>query len=179
MGEIRKQRVTKDYYNETGSIGGKPNGKPVTGVKVNFLADDETLDIRKADMTPEIWDGAALYGLSYMISSQFEEAQARLERLQEGHWASEQGKSGPRTGNIVEAVKRAKSAANQPFDPEAFKARLVALEDAERSVLVNSVLAIKEVQDHFNQIESEQLKARQAKRASLEAAPDAPSLAEL
>jgi pyridoxal biosynthesis lyase PdxS len=178
MGAIRTKRVTKTYKLGDTVIGGKPNGKPVDTVEVEFVTEGETLTLTKADFNQDIWDGMALYGGSYMISSDYEEALARLERLMEGHWASEQGKSGPRTGNIVEAVKRAKQATGQSFDAEAFKSRLVAMEDAERSTLVNQVLAIPEVQKEFNKIESEQLAARQAKRAALEASPNF-SLAQL
>ena len=178
MGAIRTKRVNKTYYNGDTAIGGKPNGKPVDRVEVEFVTEGETLTLSKSDFNEDIWNGMALYGGSYMISSDYDEALARLERLQEGHWASEQGKSGPRTGNIVEAVKRAKAASGQTFDADAFKSRLVALEDSERSVLVNSVLAIKEVQTEFNKLEREQLEARQAKRAALEASPNF-SLAQL
>lgn len=178
MGAIRQKRVNKTYYGPNGDIGTKPNGNPVDGVRVEYVNDGETLDIALSDFNEQIKAGAALYGISYMISSDYDEALARLERLQEGHWASEVGKSGPRTGNIVEAVKRAKESAGQAFDAGAFKDRLVAMEDSERSTLVNSVLAIKEVQDQFNKIEREQLEARQAKRAALEASPNV-SLAQL
>lgn len=178
MGAIRQKRVNKTYYGPEGDLGTKPNGKPVEGVRVEYVNDGETLDINLTDFNDDIKAGAALYGISYMISSDYDEALARLERLQEGHWATEVGKSGPRTGNIVEAVSRAKSAAGQAFDADAFKSRLVAMEDAERSTLVNSVLAIPEVQKEFNKIEREQLEARQAKRAALEASPNV-SLAQL
>jgi len=178
MGAIRQKRVNKTYYNADADIGTKPNGNAVTGVRVEYVNDGETLDINLSDFNENIKAGAALYGISYMISSDYDEALARLERLQEGHWASEVGKSGPRTGNIVEAVRRAKSAAGQDFDAEAFKSRLVAMEDSERSTLVNSVLAIVEVQKEFNKIEREQLEARQAKRSALEASPNV-SLAQL
>lgn len=169
--QTRTRRVSKVYYGPNGELGSKPNGQAVTGVKVDFLSDGEQIDIKLADFNQEIRDGAALYGISYMISSDYDEALARFERLQEGHWASEQGRSGPRTGNIVEAVARAKKASGKPFDAEAFKSRLVAMEDAERSTFVNQVLAMPEVQTEFNKIEQEQLASRQAKRASLEASP--------
>jgi hypothetical protein len=178
MGAVRTKRVNKTYYGPSGDVGSKPNGKPVSGVRVEYVGDGETLDIELSKFNADIVAGAALYGISYMISSDYDEAVARLERLEEGHWASEQGKSGPRTGNIVEAVKRAKAASGQSFDSAAFQDRLVKMEDAERSTLVNQVLAIPEVQKEFNKIESEQLAARQAKRAALEGSP-AVSLAQL
>lgn len=166
----RTKRVQKVYYGPDGDIGPKPNGKPVSGVRVDYLSEGETIDIKLSDLNQDIRDGATLYGVSYMISSDYDEALARFERLQEGHWASEQGRSGPRTGNIVEAVKRAKELAGQPFDAEGFKDKLVAMEDAERATFVNQVLALPEVQKQFNAIEQEQLAARQAKRAALEPA---------
>lgn len=178
MAAVRTKRVDKTYYGPSGDVGAKPNGKPVTGVRVHFVNDDETIDVDLSKLNADILAGCAAYGASYMISSDYDEALARWERLVEGHWASEQGKSGPRTGNIVEAVKRAKAASGQQFDSAAFQDRLVKMEDAERSTLVNQVLAIPEVQKEFNRIESEQLAARQAKRAALEGSP-AVSLAQL
>lgn len=174
----RTRRVQKTYYGPEGDVGAKPNGKAVSGVRVDYVGEGETIDIKLSDFNENILGGAALYGISYMISSDYDEALARWERLQEGHWASEQGRSGPRTGNIVEAVNRAKTAAGQAFDADAFKERLVAMEDAERSTFVNQVLAMPEVQKEFNKIEQEQLAARQAKRAGLEASPNV-SLAQL
>jgi hypothetical protein len=171
----RDQAGHKVYYGPDGVIGPKLNGKTVEGVRVEYVSEGETIDIRLADFNDDIVNGAALYGISYMISSDYDEALARFERLQEGHWATEQGRSGPRTGNIVEAVRRAKEKAGQHFDAESFKERLVAMEDSERSTFVNQVLAMPEVQTQFNAIEREQLEARQSKRAALEGGGPLPS----
>lgn len=175
------EKVERQFYSADGEAGSRV-GLDSVGVKLVFVDTGEVLDMAYSALSPEVARAAALFGVMTSVTNTFggmsdagemyEAAETRWESLAGGQWSSDR-QSGPRVGDLVEAILRLrKERGREPVegDYEDVKARIVKGE-----LNAKGLLATPEVAAHFHAIKRERADAR-AKDAAAKAQAGASDL---
>lgn len=166
----RSAKCSRTFKDNAGNITSRASGE-VSAVIFTFPGlDNRTLVMQLNDLPESIIRAAAAFGINTSVGNTFggtpdpeeafELAEARWERLKEGEWSAERGESGPRTGDLVEAVRAAKTKAGATFDEAAFVAKLQSGE-----LKREAVTAIPAVKAEIDAIKLKRLQERAAKSA--------------
>lgn len=166
------EKVERQFYDQAGEVTSRVGPESV-GVKLLFLENGQTLDMSFESLKPEIARAAALFGVMTSVTNtfggmvdpgeMFEAAESRWETLVAGSWSSER-QSGPRIGDLVEAVMRLrkeKGASATDSDREDVKARIISGELNAKGLLATPAVAA-----HFHAIKRERADARAQEAAA-------------
>lgn len=172
-GRTRQEKTKRVFINDEGESTPRAHLNSVSG-QVTFVGSGEVLAFSWDDFTPEVQRAAGLFGIMTSVTntvgragmSEADMVQAatdRLGTLLDGEWSSDT-RSGPRTSDLIEAVRRAYAERNMELSEEKeakIKAKLS--DEKTGSDYRNDLLGRTLIRAHFEAIKAERAQARAAK----------------
>lgn len=148
----RTQNVKRAYRDQAGEWIGRKI--PATVKAVRLTIGELSLTCELEELNESILAQAAAFGLNQALGNaantndenvsgmtSYEAAEARLERIQEGHWSTERSGFGPRTSDLCAAIAAVQEAAGREFNSVSFSAKLAEMSDDDRSEFTKKLLA--------------------------------------
>lgn len=173
----RAEKTKRYFLDSKGEASPRASLQSVAGKIVFVGRESEPLTFAISDLTEDVKNAAALFGIMTSVTNtvgradmtlddMIEAAEARLKSIvEDGRWSAER-ESGPRTNDLIEAARRWYDAKGVAFTPEKVAAMQTRLEnDPDYRVALQRNVAV-----HFAAIKAERA-AERARKAQENAAP--------
>lgn len=175
----RSAKTQRLFYNAKGEESNRVQ-LDSTGFKVIYVPTGYVAEAKLEDFSDEVRNAGFLFGVVTNITNAIgskkltdeecvESIEARMETLTSGRWTSERD-TGPRTSDLIEAMKRLSDELNRPFDAEKL---LAAFNDEENGpALRKKYMGNDKFKAHFDAIKLERaMKRREKSQEAAKAAP--------